>query len=222
MGRKKSHRPGKCTAAMTASPPERIQINGKNPRIRQDDAFRFRPGDTAMHNILRLPREVPCGYPDVLPPPHFRGIKSRLACLIGALGSALLPALPARADGENIAYDGSPEAAPLRGNPSWWRSLGCGGRCLFPETSGNPSASGNTVTVDYVPGGITNPSRVLGGLVNGGTSAGNTVDFRNGRTDFVHGGTSYHGGSTSSTATSNTVNISGGTVCYVSGGDAYS
>ncbi|MDR2031512.1 MAG: hypothetical protein LBP86_04485, partial [Azoarcus sp.] len=150
------------------------------------------------------------------PPPHFRGIKSRLACLIGALGSALLPALPARADGENIAYEGdAPNGSLLKDKPSWWNSLYCGGRCLFPgEDADNPSASDNTVTVDYVPtGGITNPRYVLGGLVNGGISERNTVDFRNGRTDDeVYGGASYHGDSTSSTATNNTVNISGGTV----------
>jgi autotransporter-associated beta strand protein len=82
--------------------------------------------------------------------------------------------------------------------------------CVFPGTGDAPSASGNTVTVDYVTGtGTADPDAVAGGIgVDGAVSDGNTVYFLDGKTGDVYGGDSR--GASSTTATNNQVFIEGG------------
>lgn len=133
----------------------------------------------------------------------------------------------------NIEYTG--DTGDLQAEPPW--GVGSSNSALFPGSTANPSASGNTIGVDYsdsadapeiIYGGLiqngtaennavnivnaaaVNEIRVYGGYSREGAAGGNTVTISEG--DFnalrVHGG--YSEGGSDSRTSGNRVEISGG------------
>ncbi|WP_310601135.1 hypothetical protein [Desulfobulbus sp.] len=108
----------------------------------------------------------------------------------------------------NIAYTGN--AADLQSAPLFF---GGGYDSFYPGTEDNPSASGNTVTVDYSPDGTNVPNHVFGGLSENDNASNNTVAIKTGEVNGVVLG----GYSGKSSAIGNAVTTtSGGTI--ISGG----
>ena len=102
---------------------------------------------------------------------------------------------------ESFTYNGS--TPPLQNAPDPAATA----NSLFPGTTADPGASGNTVTIDFTSGA--NPARVFGGISNIADSVGNTVNLIRGTiTSRIYGG---YGG-TIGDATDNTVTMSGGSV----------
>ncbi|MDL2285013.1 autotransporter-associated beta strand repeat-containing protein, partial [Oxalobacter sp. OttesenSCG-928-P03] len=127
--------------------------------------------------------------------------------------AAALAVFSFHATADTVNYD---DTAALTGAGLQNAPTSLSGTLLFPGTTANPSASGNTVNVNYTPdGGVTktNPNKVLGGFSLTSDVTNNTVNLINGAiidgpTGDVMGGISNSTGD----ASGNKVNISGGTV----------
>ncbi len=141
---------------------------------------------------------------------HDKCLFKTVVCCLSVGLISLSPILELEsAKAETITYDDTAAATGkgLQNNPTWlW------GRTitdvLYPGTTENPGASGNTVNVDFTTGGGNiNPDTVFGGLSENNSVYNNTVNIKAGTMDFVYGGWSNSGN-----AYGNTVNISGGTI----------
>ncbi|SHN64427.1 beta strand repeat-containing protein, partial [Desulfovibrio litoralis] len=146
---------------------------------------------------------------------HDKCLFKTVVCCLGVGLISLSPILKLEsAKAETINYNGTTPA--LKPAPTWF---GTETDALFPGTKDNPSASGNTVNVNFTTGSGTNPSYVFGGLSEKNSVYNNTVNIIAGTIEnSVYGGYSKSGD-----AYANTVNISGGTITYfVFGGYVYS
>lgn len=136
-------------------------------------------------------------------------------CAAFSLFTLLQPPAPAMA-GEAITYD---DAAAGTGAVRQDITLHgvLYGDSFFAGTAASPSASGNTVTVDYVWGSpALDPGSVFGGVSDSQAVTGNVVNFMNGLiTKDVFGG--YDATAAGLGATGNQVKVTGGTF----GGDIF-
>lgn len=103
--------------------------------------------------------------------------------------AAAIAAMPAVTQAETFTYTG--DGNDLKADPGW---AGFGDNHLYPGSRNNPSASGNTVIIDYDPNaaGMKNPNKVYGGLSQSEASY-NTVILRNGKlNNETYGGGGHH------------------------------